>query len=791
MKNLFKLILSFLFVFILFGCKSSEHHLSEHHLYVGDNTNATDRIKFKNIDEALIKSKELRLKEKNSKITIHISEGEYRLESPLKITPDLNFIKIVGDGSDKVTIKGSKQLKPNWEKYDEHIWVSKMPDNTNFDQLFVNGIRQNLARYPNYDENGGYWQGHAADAISVERLRSWSKPIGAIVHVMHAGEWGGFHYTISGINEKGEPTLSGGHQNNRPSGMHEKYRMVENVFEELDSPSEWYYDKDSKKLYYWPEAGVDIQNTIVEGVHLKHLVEIIGEEKLPVKGVSIEGVHFEHTQRTIMEDYEPLLRSDWTIYRGGALFIEGTEDITVKDCEFSNLGGNVIFVSNYNRNAIITGNHIHDCGASAISFVGSPTAVRSPSFQYNEFVPITEMDTIKGPANNMYPKACTVDNNLIYRIGRLEKQTAGVEISMSMDITVSNNSIYEVPRAGINVSEGTWGGHIIEYNDVFNTVLESGDHGSFNSWGRDRFWHPDRETMDKLAAENPKMPLWDAIHTTIIRNNRFRCDHGWDIDLDDGSTNYKIYNNVCLNGGLKLREGFYRTVENNIIINNGFHPHVWFKNSGDIFKHNIVLTDHKDIRLQAWGKEVDYNLFPDKDALIKAQNNGVDMHSIFGDPKFIDPKLGEYKVSDDSPALKIGFKNFSMESFGVIKPSLKSIAKTPEIPVIWSALNKQNSKSISLNWLGAEIKNIETLAERSASGLNKTAGVLIIDIKEKSVLASSTLQIGDVIIAGEGKEINKITDLMKIFQEHNWKGILNLKIFRNQKIIDVIVKTKK
>ena len=24
----------------------------------------------------------------------------------------------------------------------------------------------------------------------------------------------------------------------------------------------------------------------------------------------------------------------------------------------------------------------------------------------------------------------------------------------------------------------------------------------------------------------------------MLRNNRWRCDHGWDIDLDDGSTNY-------------------------------------------------------------------------------------------------------------------------------------------------------------------------------------------------------------------------------------------------------------
>ena len=28
---------------------------------------------------------------------------------------------------------------------------------------------------------------------------------------------------------------------------------------------------------------------------------------------------------------------------------------------------------------------------------------------------------------------------------------------------------------------------MIEFNDVFDTVKETGDHGSFNSWGRDRY----------------------------------------------------------------------------------------------------------------------------------------------------------------------------------------------------------------------------------------------------------------------------------------------------------------
>ena len=52
------------------------------------------------------------------------------------------------------------------------------------------------------------------------------------------------------------------------------------------------------------------------------------------------------------------------------------------------------------------------------------------------------------------------------RIGRVEKQATGVEISMSRDITVRHCSIYEVPRAGINIGDGCWGGNVIEFCDV-------------------------------------------------------------------------------------------------------------------------------------------------------------------------------------------------------------------------------------------------------------------------------------------------------------------------------------
>lgn len=108
--------------------------------------------------------------------------------------------------------------------------------------------------------------------------------------------------------------------------------------------------------------------------------------------------------------------------------------------------------------------------------------------------------------------------------------------------------------------------------------------------------------MAQIVCEHPALILADIVNPIIIRHNRLRCDRGWDIDLDDGSSNYQIYDNLCLNGGIKLREGFYRTVANNILINNTLHPHLWFKNNGDVFSHNIVMTEYKPINLNGWGK---------------------------------------------------------------------------------------------------------------------------------------------------------------------------------------------
>src|SRR5699024_4141306 len=133
----------------------------------------------------------------------------------------------------------------------------------------------------------------------------------------------------------------------------------------------------------------------------------------------------------------------------------------------------------------------------------------------------------------------------------------------------------------------------------------------------------------------------------------------------DGASNYEIYNNLTLRGGIKLREGFKREVYNNIVINNGFHPHVWFDKSGDVFQNNIVMTAHQAIGMNHWGKAVDDNIFTSKADLEESQQFGVDANSIALNPHFKNPKEGDFSIKKDSLKEDVNFENFDVSTVGV------------------------------------------------------------------------------------------------------------------------------
>ena len=706
-------------------------------------------------------------------VTVTFADGVYYLPAMVTFTPadagtkDKPVVyRAAHEG--RAVLSGGQKLNLTWAPHQKGIFKATVPADLACDQIFVNGVRQRMARYPNFDPAAKTkaYNGYAADAFSPARAAGWADPIGGYIHAMHAAHWGGYHFQITGKNAKGEVTFEGGWQNNRKGPIHRDMRMVENIFEELDAPGEWFHDRKTHTLYLMPETGVDLASAMIEAVRLPQLIEFRGTPEKPVTNIALDGFVFRHAARTFMQNKEPLLRSDWTIFRSGAVFFSGARDCTIANSEFDQMGANAIFVNNWNRGITITGCHIHHAGASAVAFVGDPKAVRSPLFEYGQ--KRTEpIDLTPGPLTDNYPADCVVEDSLIHNVGQVEKQGAGVQISISARITVRQCSIYETSRAGININEGTFGGHVIDGCDVFDTVQETGDHGSFNSWGRDRFWPPNA----KEVAKNPELPFLDMVGVNIIRNSRWRCDHGWDIDLDDGSTRYEITNNLCLRGGIKNREGYHRTVTNNIMVNNGFHPHVWPENSGDVFAQNIVMSAHRPAIMGKgkWGKEVDRNLFTTSHAdRLRFAANGCDANSIVADPNFIDPTRGDFRVQPDSPALALGFKNFPMDRFGVLKPALKTKARTPTLPEVKIAPNTTPPTAAQLAkltggaqplWMGATVKNLEG-EEFSAFGVaRESGGVMLVEVPAGSALAGMGLVTGD-LVQGIGKTpVKKISDL--------------------------------
>jgi hypothetical protein len=797
-------------------------------------------------------------------LTVGVMAGTYYVGKTIVFTSadsGTQAAPVTFRGFGTAILSGGTPLNLTWTAYKNGIMQAAVPANTfanlSFDDgkaapglngtygfssvLFLNGQREQMARYPNYTGKGAYG-GNAGDASS--RSGKWthspssSQP--AYLHGVHGQLWGSEDYVLTGGGKQNGPLCNG-----RPQGL-TGTQFVENAFDELDAAGEWYYDRTGVAgtpgtLYFYPPSGVDLTKAgsyTLEMAGIERIFEFDGgcgsgaartvpdagagspsysvtggtcASTPPVQWVTLDGFHYIDTLRTFPSCNEQILRSDWQIYRGGSVFVTGGQNVTISNSFFDQVGGAGVFVSGYNDSVAVTGNLFIDTGSSAILFMGTSNAVRNALFGYGAgTVSTSQLDMTPGPKTNDYPSNCSATENLIHDIGDPELQVAGVAIDMADSVTVSHNSIYNMPRAGINIGDGCWGGHVISYNDVFATVLYTGDHGAFNSWGRDRYWDSSTGSIESRVGNPPNsLPLLDAVKTTTMAHNRWRCDQGWDVDLDDGSTNYKFIDNIFLSGGLKWREGYYRDAENNVLVQQNPVPcapnaavsdvsgclsiHVWPKGSSDVFIHNIfwgLAPDSPD----GYGKEIDYNLYQSASALSTAQGSyHTDSHSASGNPSFVDPANGNFQLGATSPATALGIESLpapSTEQYGVTIPQLRAQAATPPFgnvglkPVDTDAGTRDCTTTTS--WRGATVENL-CPGELSIVGLGFPVGVYMLTVPSGSQGATDGLKAMDVILQIGGQSVTSLDDLNRLYNTTTAGQKVTLGIYRNQQNATVTI----
>jgi hypothetical protein len=671
-------------------------------------------------------------------VTVVVREGVYYLPETLVLgQPDSGMrgapVTYLASPEGSVTISGGRRLHCRWRPFRDGIMVCQFDEakeaRLSFTQLFVNGKRQVRARFPNCDPSepgiSGYvraagrlpddardpcpgrdddmtFSGGAPRGVLFDpgtfTTRHWARPEEAVIHIYQSGYWGNLQWRLKAVDrEAGAIWFGDGGQQmgakwfERPCDVNERSRFfIENVLEELDAPGEWYLDEREEVLYYLPPEDVDVETATVEVPVLQQAVRFLGTQDGPVHDITLSGFRFAHTASTFLDEYSVPSLSDWAIHRGGTIFLEGAHDCRIERCWFDAVGGNAVFVNKHNRGIVVTGCKFTETGDSAVCFVGS-------------------LELTNGTQRN-FPYECQATTNLIHDCGVFGKQIAGVYISRAKRITAAHNLIYNMPRAGICIGDGTWGGHVIEYNHIHDTCRETGDHGPFNAWGRDRYWCLVQSHTEYLEGRSHYAGevLVDAMEPVVVRHNFFEEKAGWGLDLDDGASNYEIYNNLCVGVSMKLREGGRRTIYNNIWVNGANSPcfHVGNEDNHDRYVRNITVMSTSGMRAEhdldfsmgkgfgeiytliappargRWLEEIDCNCFWSdlgefvarvtlrggerrKYSLEEWRQLGFDRHSVFADPMFVDPANNDYRVKPGSPALALGFRNFEMGTWGL------------------------------------------------------------------------------------------------------------------------------
>ena len=572
-----------------------------------------------------------------------------------------------------------------------------------FRQLFFDGKRQHLARFPNHDPKNPYaggWSYVDGKDVSVwakvpgedkrtlrvkpDDLHDWARSTEAEVMIFPRYNWWNNILRIKSLDRDSRTmTLAGNASYEIRPG--DRY-FVRNLFEELDSPGEWYLDDKTWTLYFWPPA--DVGTRAVYAPTLDTVITMNGVSNVALRGFTIECCE------------------------GTAIKLANCTGCCIAGCTIRNVGGrcssgiSAVSVSG-GKNCGIVGNDIYQVGSHAVSLSGGDRQTLTPAGHY-------------------------ADNNYIHHTGVFYKQGVGVVLS-GVGNRASHNLIHDCPRFGVL---HTGNDQVIEYNHIRHVDLETADTGATYSGGRD--WLSPRGTVIR----------YNYIHDVFgfgKHGGRWTTPHyAWGIYLDDNSAEVHVYGNIivrALRGLLHFHCARDNLVENNIFVGGmlqqiemngwsdysrfldrmgpnyeqyiklpawkkyegfqrGGHPKDAVPMGGNRILRNIIyyrdpnamLYKHRQLRFEHF--ECDWNLIYHFDlplltglADTPAENQweawkdlGFDRNSMVADPLFVDAENDNYRLRPESPALKLGFKPIPVDEIGPYRSPERATWPIAEAP---------------------------------------------------------------------------------------------------------------
>ena len=550
-----------------------------------DKNPGTKEAPFNTLNRAIKQAREwrrLNWPEVAGGIYIRLEEGVYAQRSSLFLrpedsgTPDSPTVICAVDGahpviSSGVAVTGWKRgcNHPSIpEKLRQKIWSAEVPQIGNrrveTRQMWVNGHKvQRAAQFPDgglermidFNSEEQTITIPVSQSVNPERLQN----AGQLEMIVHQ-RWAIAILRVKSIDAKDgqavvrfhepESHLEFAHPWPQPVIGGEKGNSsfcLTNALELLDQPGEWFQEYPSGTIYYYPQAGENMETAEVIIPALETLVTIDGTLSRPVKHIQFNGITFAHTSwmrpsfqgHVTLQGGFPLLdayklqepglpekaeleNQAWITRPETAIRVRGAEHIDFKHCTFRHLSS-----TGLDYEWAVTASSVEDCQFTDIG--GTALLVGAfPDGGFETHIPFIPAD-VRELCSHI-----TIRNNFISNVTNEDWGCVGIGAGYVRNMDISHNEVCHLNYSGICVG---WGWTSLESGMCNNRIEANYVH------------HFARRLYDAgglyTLSNQPG---------SVMRNNRIEHlieapyatnDRAFYIYLDEATDGYTMENNWC------------------------------------------------------------------------------------------------------------------------------------------------------------------------------------------------------------------------------------------------------
>lgn len=626
----------------------------------------------------------LRSNTSDEAVTVWFREGTYTINDTVAFTAeDRSNVLYRSYPGEKVVFSGSKAIT-GWSEttingVDAFVTdISIDSDDDYFRSLFKGDKRLSRPVYPKEgvlkvadpsNEEGVQAPWDTADffiyAVAFyahkEDIIDFANPGDVEVEIMH-------YWCDEILPLKSVDTSTGRIETAKPTAM--KIRVddnyiFENVREALCEPGEWYLDRVEEKLYYIPEEGDTVENTVLHAGMTEQFMTFEGSENIAFQGIEFINTDWDYIDGKFtgnpFDETHPL--HDNVKYGTehpqaafevpAAIYIEGSKEINFTDCRFENISYTAVKFDKGAQNCDITSCLFNEIGGNAI-------------FIHGDFV-------IPATTRNINVRDCHIGY-----YGRIYNNAIGILLTHAYDCDLTNNEIHDGWYTGISVG-WNWGyaEHPTNKITISNNLIYNIGNG----------WLSDMGGIYTLGIQPDTVISGNVVHNVGCDEGAYGYG-GWGIYLDEGSSGMLVENNLvydCSSQTFHQHYGRDNIIRNNIFAFGGDGAFIITRHEEHnslTATNNIFVTDNAP--MYAFKTDSDWfvddsNLYwdydrggrvlsgrttelADRDSLVIIKTRGYYNNAVFKNPLFKDAENRDFTLAENSPALEAGFKPFSYDA---------------------------------------------------------------------------------------------------------------------------------